>query len=283
MMASSATIKNGTLFVVASPIGNKSDITQRAVETLKFVDIILAEDTRHTLPLLNALGIKKPLQSLHEYNEKDKAGDIITNLLSGINYALLSDAGTPLISDPGYLLVKLARAQHVNVVPIPGACAFITALQGAGVPCDVVSFFGFLPAKSAARLIKLREYQNIYHTLVFYESTHRIKNCLLDIASIFGEDCDIVLVKELTKAFEKFIFGNPQEVVAWLDDDVKNKNGEFVVIIPQRKLKDAEDDSEATLQILLEELPLKQAVKIATKILNKPKNELYKIALKMGA
>lgn len=280
MIATSATT-SGTLFVVATPIGNRNDITLRALEILKSVDIILAEDTRHTLQLLNSYGIKNPISSLHDHNEKDKAQDILNKLESGTNFALVSDAGTPLISDPGYSLVSQARKRGLTVVPIPGACAFVTALQAAGIPCESFSFFGFLPAKSVARCTKLRELLFIPHTLIFYESTHRICDCIIDIGKVFGENTSIVLLKELTKTYEKFIHASCAEILNWLQSDSQNIKGEFVLIIPLRELVQDDNNDLKLLRELLQELPLKQAVKIAAKILDKPKNELYKIALEL--
>ncbi|MDP3705028.1 MAG: 16S rRNA (cytidine(1402)-2'-O)-methyltransferase [Legionellaceae bacterium] len=281
MMATSArTI--GTLFVIATPIGNRDDITIRALETLKSVDTILAEDTRHSMQLLTFYGIKKPLISWHAHNEGNKAQSIITALLEGKSFALISDAGTPLISDPGYPLVNLARAHHIDVTPIPGACAFITALSAAGVPCDAVSFFGFLPAKATARRAKLTTLKSMPHTVIFYESTHRIQECLEDIATVFGETCQLVLAKELTKTYERFISGSTIDVRNWLLEDLAHCKGEFVVIIPPRELESVVNYSTETLTILLNELPLKQAVKLAALITGEPKNELYKTALGIG-
>ena len=279
-MATSAT-ENGTLFVVATPIGNRSDISLRALEILKAVGVILAEDTRHSLQLLNAYGIKKPLKSLHEHNEKEKSDMVLARLKDGESFALLSDAGTPLISDPGYVLVNLAKQHGIKVVPIPGACAFITALQAAGVTCDALSFFGFLPAKSSARLQRLKELQGISHTLIFYESTHRIIDCVTDIGSVFGDDACVVIAKELTKTYENIIRGTVKEVLSWFAGDSQNIKGEFVVIIPARVQAEESSYDLSALKILLEELPLKQAVKLAAKIMDKPKNELYQIALEL--
>lgn len=281
MTATSAT-ENGTLFVVATPIGNRSDITLRALEILKTVGVILAEDTRHSLQLLNAYGIKKPIKSLHEHNEKDKAAEIITKLKQGENFALLSDAGTPLISDPGYILVNTAKQEGVQVVPIPGACAFITALQAAGVACDALSFFGFLPAKSAARIKRLEEIIALSHSLIFYESTHRISACIEDICKVFGSNTQIVIAKELTKTYEKIIRAQASDVIEWLQAEPQNSKGEFVIIIPPRAVKLESNYDLSTLKVLLAELPLKQAVKLAAKIMGKPKNELYQIALHLN-
>lgn len=270
----------GTLYVVATPIGNRDDITLRALTILQTVDAILAEDTRHSIQLLTLLGIKKPLISLHAHNEKDKSEQLIHKLLQGQSFALISDAGTPLISDPGYPLVCLAHRQDIPVVPIPGACAFITALSAAGVACDAFLFLGFLPAKQAARRTKLESARTIEHTLVFYESTHRILDCLDDVAFVFGENCPLVIAKELTKTFERFIRGNSETIKTWLLADKAHCKGEFVLIIPQRPLmSDNEKNTAHILTVLLAELPLKQAVKLASQITKENKNDVYAQAL----
>jgi 16S rRNA (cytidine1402-2'-O)-methyltransferase len=278
MIQSSASI-SGTLYIVATPIGNLNDMSLRAIETLRMVDSILCEDTRHSKSLLTHLGIQKPLQSLHAHNEHDKTAILLQMLQNGQSLALISDAGTPLISDPGYLLVHAARQINIPVIPIPGPCAFITALSAAGVPCDTVSFFGFLPAKSKARQEKLASLININHTLVFYESTHRIQACLQDCEHVFGEHCEFVLAKELTKTYEHFIQGPISVIQTWLQTDATHLKGEFVVIIPPRIMPETASQGEQILKTLLTELPLKQAVSLAAKLSNSPKNELYHLAL----
>jgi len=271
----------GTLYIVATPIGNREDITLRALTVLKSVDFILAEDTRHSIPLLTSLGIKNTIDSLHAHNENDKSKHLIEQLLTGKSAALISDAGTPLISDPGFLLVKLARERQIPVVPVPGACALIAALCAAGVPCDSFLFSGFLPAKQHARKSKLESLQHNPHTLVFYESTHRILECLADIGAVYGQDCEIVLAKELTKTFERFIAGTVVEVNNWLLAESAHTKGEFVLIIPPRPALPEQHTHEELLKVLLEELPLKQAVAIACKLSKGSKNELYELALKL--
>ncbi|MFT4060534.1 MAG: 16S rRNA (cytidine(1402)-2'-O)-methyltransferase [Legionella sp.] len=271
----------GTLYIVATPIGNREDITHRALNILKSVDFILAEDTRHSLQLLTSLGIKNNLESLHAHNENDKSKAIINQLLAGKSAAVISDAGTPLISDPGYVLVKLAREQGIEVVPIPGACALITALCAAGVPCDSFLFVGFLPAKQNARREKLKFLRSDAHTLIFYESTHRILDCLLDIAEIYGTHCNLVLAKELTKSFEHFISGTALEIIAWLNEETARTKGEFVLIIPPLPVEASRHAHEKVLRALLEELPVKQAVVIACKLCDANKNELYELALRL--
>lgn len=278
-MIQSSASTSGTLYVVATPIGNLDDISLRAIQTLKMVDTILCEDTRHSKHLLNHLGIQKPLVSLHAHNEHEKTQTILQALIGGHTYALISDAGTPLISDPGYLLVRAARETQIPIVPIPGPCAFITALSAAGVPCDTVSYFGFLPTKSTARQEKLASLIDINHTLVFYESTHRIQACLDDCQTIFGEHCELVVAKELTKTFEHFVQGTLPVIRTWLQADLARLKGEFVVIIPPRVSTQTNHPGEQILKILLAELPLKQAVNLAAKISKSAKNELYQLAL----
>ncbi len=279
MVKSSATFI-GTLYIVATPIGNLNDISLRALETLKMVDSILAEDTRHSLTLLSALGIKKPLISLHAHNEHEKSQPIIEALQAGKCFALISDAGTPLISDPGFELVRLAQENKIPVVPIPGACALITALCAAGVPCDSFSFVGFLPAKQLARKNKLLACLTSEHTTVCYESTHRILDCLDDLIEICQPNYEIVLAKELTKTFERFIRGSSSMVKKWLSEDSAHCKGEFVLILPPH-ITEKKSQEEAILSLLLEELSLKQAVKIASIVTKTAKNDLYKIALSL--
>jgi 16S rRNA (cytidine1402-2'-O)-methyltransferase len=271
----------GSLYIVATPIGNRDDITYRAVEILKSVDLILAEDTRHSLPLLTALGIKNQLSSLHAHNESSKSNQIIEQLLSGRSIALISDAGTPLISDPGYPLVKQAQEHQIPVIPIPGPCALITALSAAGIPCDQFLFLGFLPAKQQARMAKLSSLKAEPYTLIFYESTHRINECIEDIETCYGSQSSLVLAKELTKTFERFVSGSLEEVKAWLLSDAAHCKGEFVLLIPPRQEAINKQADDHTLNILLAELPLKQAVSLAAKLTQGNKNELYQRALEL--
>ena len=271
----------GTLYIVATPIGNRDDISLRALAILKTVDLILAEDTRHSMPLLNALGIKNRLQAFHAHNEHEKTDAILAQLIAGQSIALISDAGTPLISDPGYPLVQKAQQQNIPVVPIPGCCALITALSAAGVACDSFLFLGFLPAKASARQAKLNELTSEPYTLVFYESTHRILACVEDLKQCFGPQAELVLAKELTKTFERFIHATIQEVEAWLLSEPAHSKGEFVLIIPPRPNHQSIREDEEILSILISELPLKQAVGLASKITQSHKNELYQLALKL--
>ncbi len=281
MVKTSATVV-GTLYIVATPIGNREDISLRALDTLKSVDAILAEDTRHSAQLLNALGIKKPLISLHAHNEGTKSEKIIESLLSGQSFALISDAGTPLISDPGFPLVRLAREKEIPVVPIPGACALIAALCASGIACDSFTFIGFLPAKQVARLNKLESCKKADHSMVIYESTHRILDCLDDVLTTYGEQYELVLAKELTKTFERFISGTCQQIKTWLLADPGHVKGEFVLILPALPIESSDQEDERLLSILLKELPLKQAVKIAAELSSTNKNILYKKALELS-
>lgn len=280
-MDKSSASSKGRLYIVATPIGNLEDISLRAINTLKQVDVVLAEDTRHSGKLLHALGIEKPLVSHHAYNEGSHSENIIAALLNGKSFALVSDAGTPLISDPGFELVRQARSQAIEVTPIPGPCAVITALSAAGVPCDTFTFMGFLPAKQQARREQLKAIGHSQHTTVIYESTHRILDCMDDILELFSPDYTFVLAKELTKAFEQFIHANALTIKQWLMDDKARSKGEFVLIFPVQPKQDEVGKEEELLQILLHELPLKQAVKLACALSHAPKNELYKLALKL--
>lgn len=269
----------GTLYVVATPIGNLNDMSLRAIDTLKNVDVILAEDTRHSGQLLHALGIQKQLISLHAHNENEKSEQIITALAKGQSYALISDAGTPLISDPGFSLVRDAQQEGIKIVPIPGACALITAISASGVPCDQFLFFGFLPAKPQARLKALQALSTNEYTTILYESTHRILACLDDIIAAYGPHYQLVVAKELTKTFEQFIYGTGKEIGQWLNEEPGRCKGEFVIILPPLTQVKVDNQDQHLLNVLLSELPLKQAVKLASQLSSTPKNELYKLAL----
>lgn len=270
----------GILYIVATPIGNLGDITLRAIETLKAVDTIVAEDTRNTKHLLTALGIVKPISSLHTHNERQKTVSLIQVLEKGQSIALVSDAGTPLIQDPGFPLVKAAIQAKIPIVPIPGPCALITALCASGVGCDSFLFAGFLPAKSPARQERLAGLKNNTHTLIFYESTHRIQETIQDIETVFGSDYEFVLAKELTKTFEQFIRGNTHTITEFFKADPAHIKGEFVLILPPiEETKSSLDEDEKLLSVLLKELPLKQAVNLAEKLSSSSKNTLYKQAL----
>lgn len=270
----------GTLYIIATPIGNLADLSQRACDTLKAVDFILAEDTRHSSHLLHHLGISKPVHAFHAFNEKARGEQIITRLQHGESCALISDAGTPLICDPGFELVRLARQSGVTVVPIPGACALITALCAAGIACDSFIFSGFLPSKQEARQKRLQSLKALHHTLIVYESSHRIIACIEDIGQIYEEDFQFVLAKELTKTHERFITGNMHNMLAFLTASPAHVKGEFVLILPHQTNHEKNNEQDKhLLHVLLAELPLKQAVNIAEKLSSSNKNVLYQLAL----
>ena len=267
----------GTLFIVATPIGNLSDLSPRALETLGTVAGILAEDTRHTRQLLSHFGIDRPLIALHEHNEEAMTARIVERILAGDSLALVSDAGTPLVSDPGYRVVRAARAAGLKVSPIPGACAAIAALSVAGLPSDRFVFEGFLPAKSSARRERLGKLSSETRTLVFYESSHRIAESLADMRVVFGDDRAAVIARELTKMFETVLDGTVAELQVQVDADPNQRKGEFVVMV-----QGAGDDEEAELiegkrlyAMLSEHLPPSTAAKLAAEISGAPRKVLY--------
>lgn len=278
-MNSSTTTTQGALYIVATPIGNLNDITFRAIETLKTADLILAEDTRRARTLLNTYQINTKLQSYHAYNEKDLAADFIDKIIKGANIALISDAGTPLIQDPGFPLVKRGIELNISIIPIPGACALVAALCASGISCDRFLFAGFLPPKKIARKKLLQKLMNDEHTLIFYEATHRIIDAITDIQSVFGENYYFVLAKELTKTFETFLRGTAGEMLDIFTKDSAMIKGEFVLLLPPVLLKKNNSNDEKLLETLLNSLPLTQAVNIAAKISDTPKNKLYALAL----
>ncbi len=272
-----------TLYIVATPIGNLDDITLRAIDTLKRVDLIAAEDTRHSGLLLQHLGIKAKLFSLHDHNEQEKAHVLIEKLQSGLSIALVSDAGTPLINDPGYHLVKACRENDIKVVPIPGACAAIAALSVAGLPSDKFIYEGFLPAKSKARQNSLASLITEPRTMIFYESTHRLLETLKDMQTIFGANKQIVLAKELTKTWETIVSFPVNELIDWLNQDASRQKGEFVLIVAgyTESNKDIDPKAINTLKLLQKELPLKKAAAITAEIYGLKKNQLYQIGLNL--
>ncbi len=274
----------GILYCVATPIGNLDDISERAKQTLANVDKIYAEDTRVTRQLLNHFGIQQTLSSLHDHNEAERIASIVAELEQGLNLALVSDAGTPLISDPGYKLVNALGQLGIKVVPIPGASALITALSVAGLPTDRFAFEGFLPAKSASRRKILEELKLETRTLVFYESSHRIVDTLQDFVISFDNDRKLVILRELTKLFETIYRGTVSELAEKIKHDNDMQKGEFVLVIAGKELNNSVDDEELIklnklITILIGELSVKQAVSIASKLVNLPKNYIYKYCL----
>ncbi|GBO90285.1 16S rRNA (cytidine(1402)-2'-O)-methyltransferase [Marinobacter salsuginis] len=274
----------GTLYVVATPIGNLDDLSPRAARTLASVDVVAAEDTRHSGRLLSHLGIQKRMVALHDHNEKDRAAGILTELQAGRDVALISDAGTPLISDPGYVLVREARAAGHRVSPIPGPCALVAALSVAGLPTDRFLYVGFLPAKRSGRRASLEVLSSEVATLVFYESPHRIMESVRDIADVLGSDREIVLGREITKTFETFYSGSVADVLAELERDPHGNRGEFVVMVRGAAAQAGSEaaatmDVDRMLRVLLAELPVKKVAKMASELTGLSKNELYQRAL----
>jgi len=273
---------SGLLYVVATPIGNLSDITLRALEVLKSVDAIAAEDTRHTSGLLSHFGIAKKLIAVHEHNEHQSAEKLLAQLQAGQNIALVTDAGTPGISDPGAVVVDLVRKAGVRVVPIPGASAVIAALSASGIAQNGFLFHGFLPASGSARRKALEILKAQTVTLVFYEAPHRIIESIVDMTAVLGVDRRITIAREITKTFETIHSCTLQNAEAWLRADVNQQRGEFVLLIEAATIKDAAEIPENTIRILkllLVDLPLKQAVQLATEITGEKKNVLYELAL----
>jgi 16S rRNA (cytidine1402-2'-O)-methyltransferase len=275
------TIQKGTLYVVSTPIGNLSDITQRALDVLSSVDIIAAEDTRHTHKLLNHFSIKAKVIAVHDHNEKQKANDLLVWLEQGMSVALVSDAGTPLISDPGYAVVNLCREQGAKVSPIPGACAAIAAVSCSGLPTDRFQFIGFTPAKSKARQEFFTAAFNSGMTSIMYESTHRIMASLDDLKEALGEQQKVVLAKELTKSFETFFSGSVVDLIAFLLEDTARQKGEIVLMLPGKTSVNADVSPEVVklIQRLQAEMPLKKACGVAADYFGLKKNALYKAML----
>ncbi|HQU14910.1 MAG: 16S rRNA (cytidine(1402)-2'-O)-methyltransferase [Gammaproteobacteria bacterium] len=277
-------IEKGVLYVVATPIGNLGDLSSRAREVLAGVDHIAAEDTRHSRGLLAHFDIHTSLSSLHEHNETREGPRLVERLLAGDALALISDAGTPLISDPGYRLVRLARDRGVRIVPVPGPSALTCALSACGLPADRFVFEGFLPPRATARRARLAQLCAESRTLVFYEASHRIEPTLSDMAGALGTERPAVVARELTKRFETLRAGGLEELARWIAADPQQHKGEFVVLVAGASpIPDAPDLAEArrVLGLLLEELPVKQAVALAAGITGQPKNQLYALALEL--
>jgi len=273
----------GTLYVVATPIGNLDDMSARALKILGEVALIAAEDTRHSVRLMQHFGLNTPLAACHEHNERDEGSRFIQRLLAGDDVALISDAGTPLISDPGYHLVRQARTAGVQVVPVPGPCALIAALSAAGLPSDRFIFEGFLPAKTAGRCARLEQVREEPRTLIFYEAPHRILECLQDMEKVFGGERPALLARELTKTFET-LKGLPlAELRAFVEADSNQQRGECVVLVAgwSAPVSDEAVSTEVMriLDVLLAEMPLKRAAAVAAEITGVRKNLLYQVAL----
>lgn len=272
----------GTLYVVATPIGNLEDMTPRAVRVLSEADLIAAEDTRHSGRLLRHFGIGTRAEAIHEHNERSQVPRLVEILKGGKSIAFITDAGTPLVSDPGFHLVRAARQAGIRVVPVPGACAAIAALSAAGLPSDRFVFEGFPPAKSAARRTVFEKLREESRTLIFYESPHRILESLKDMSEVFGPGREAVLARELTKQFETLRAGGLQELLEWVGRDADQQLGEFVILIhgvPRAEREVVDEEAERVLKILLDELPASQATALAAKITGLKKNKLYEYAL----
>jgi len=267
----------GTLFIVATPIGNLADLSPRALDTLRSVSAICAEDTRHTRQLLAHHGVERPLLALHEHNEEAIAARVVERMLAGESLAMVSDAGTPLVSDPGYRLVRAARAAGLRVSPLPGPCAAIAALSVAGLPSDRFVFEGFLPPRSSARRERLSRLASETRTLVLYESSHRIEESLADLCHVFGETRPAVVARELTKLFETVLDGNLGELLQQVRADPNQRKGEFVIVV-----QGVGEDEQARLvegqrlyARLAEHLPPSTAAKLAAELSGAPRKALY--------
>ncbi len=276
--------KSGVLYVVATPIGNLEDLSPRAVRILSEVDLIAAEDTRHSARLLQHYAIATRMTALHEHNERAKVEGLIQDIHDGRSLALISDAGTPLVSDPGFNLVRAAHAAGVTVVPVPGACAAIAALSVSGLPTDRFLFEGFPPVKHAARVSHFEGLRQETRTLIFYESSHRLVESLTDMAAVFGPQRPAVLARELTKQFETIRAAPLAELCAWIQADPDQQRGEMVVLLAGATVEEGQRDAETerVLRLLLAELPVRQAAALAAQITGQKKNPLYERALELA-
>lgn len=279
---------SGVLYIVATPLGNLGDISQRAIDTLQRVDLIAAEDTRHSKKLLVHFGIDKPMIAFHEHNERDRSSEILKQLQAGRQIALISDAGTPLISDPGYHLIRQLHDAGIRVVPIPGPSAVVTALCAAGLPTDRFIFEGFLPSKAVAREKYLSELARETRTLVFYESPHRLLETLRAMLQSFGLGRRMTLARELTKTFETIRQDTIANIVSWVEANPEQQKGESVLIVEgaaQQPSDRYEVDSDKLLLTLLTCMSVKDAAHHAAQLTGQSKNELYQRALqiKQGA
>ena len=275
---------NGVLYIVATPIGNLDDITLRAIKILQLVDVIAAEDTRHSQRLLGHLGIRKRMISLHQHNENQRLEQLLEKLQAGEDIALISDAGTPLISDPGYPLVRAVREAGLKVCPIPGPSSVITALSASGLPTEPFSFHGFLSQKNTERLQTLKTLKQQAGTLVLLESSHRIKRLMEQLDEVMP-DHRIVIAKELTKTHENFLDGKASELLALLEDDPTLTRGEFVVLIDNPRSKENNEVGQVEMEMLeclLKEMSLKKAVKLTCQFSGRKKNDLYPLALALN-
>jgi 16S rRNA (cytidine1402-2'-O)-methyltransferase len=272
--------KTGNLFIVATPIGNLGDMSNRAITVLTQVQLILAEDTRHAAKLLMHYSISTKTRSFHDQNENAQYAGVVELLQQGMDIALISDAGTPLISDPGYRLVREARIHGITVTPVPGPSALIAALSASGLATDRFCFEGFLPAKHQQRMQVLCQLKDEPRTLIFYESSHRILPSLEAMAECFGGNRVVTVAREISKKFETFYFDTVEQVIARIQQDANNQKGEFVVVVSASQERDLEyDRAVLLLKSLVTEMPIKSACKIVADTFNVNKNKLYEIAL----
>jgi 16S rRNA (cytidine1402-2'-O)-methyltransferase len=281
-----ARLRPGTLFLVATPIGNLGDLAPRAREVLRDAGLLLAEDTRHTAQLLHACGIQRPagtLESLHEHNERSRVPAVVQRLQAGATVALASDAGTPLVSDPGAALVSAAVTAGIEVVAVPGPCAAIAALTLAALPAASFAFEGFLPPRAAARREKLQDLVGESRTLVFYEAPHRLRESLEDLAGAFGVERPAAVARELTKKFETVYRGTLGSLAQQAARDADMSRGEIVLVVQGAARRAAADDADAdrVLRVLLDELPVSQAARIAAQLTGRPRKDLYERALRL--
>jgi len=277
-------MSEGILYIVATPIGHLGDLSPRAVEVLSEVEVIAAEDTRVTRKLLQHMGATTSMLSLHEHNEQQRIETLLSRLQAGESIALVSDAGTPLISDPGYPLVRAVRQADIKVVPIPGPCALISALSVSGLPTDKFIFEGFLPGKASGRRGRFEELKQEHRTLIFYESPHRILACLGDLETVMGAEREVVVARELTKTFETIHSGSVAKTKNWVEQDQNQQRGEIVLLVAGAPVvKEQDPDQERILSLLMEELPLKQAAGLTAQICGAKRNELYQKALEIKA
>jgi 16S rRNA (cytidine1402-2'-O)-methyltransferase len=275
--------RTGVLTIVATPIGNLNDMVPRAVQTLQSVSLIACEDTRHSKRLLNHFNIDKPCVAYHDHGDRQMLEKLLLRLENGEDIALISDAGTPLISDPGYRIVAKARARGITVMPIPGACAAIAALSVSGLPTDSFLFGGFLPAKTAQRKTALNEYKTATETLVFYEAPHRVLETVDDMVEIFGQQRQGFLAREISKAFETFLQGTLEQLQQQIALDSNQQRGEIVLVIAgvEEKTASATVSAEKVLKLLLKELPASKAASLTAKICGADKKAMYQVALQL--
>ncbi len=277
-------MSDSLLYIVSTPIGNLGDMTPRAIEVLRQVDVIAAEDTRHSKRLMNHFGIATPLIPCHDHNERHQAEMIVRRMQAGETVALISDAGTPLISDPGFYLVRSVREAGFRVVPVPGACAFVAALSVSGLPTDRFYFEGFLPAKGAGRCKRIEALAAFSSTWGVYESPHRIMDLMEDLSAVLGDGRYITLAREITKTFETVIAGTVSEVQAVLASDSNQQRGEFVVLVEGYKEEESSEISpeiEKMLQRLMDDLPIKKAASVVADLTGVRKKVLYELGLKL--